>query len=491
MDVTIPAVLRPDVLDAALASCVYHLWGGRTDGLRLIINIDPVGPGSRDEVTAVCRRYFPGRLKYRFTEQGSLNEALRWLWFHVKSDVFFYTEDDVHILRDVDWQHFQKCFAAHPEMASLQLPQHDMPALQDFEEHGVRQVYIGDGVFRRGGQYKVSLQPRLLRRDFAARAAALIHNEHDPEIQFHKSNPVLTAWAAAHEFGTYAVPGQAKIVKDSGVASRLNSGSAKMVWKGQTKWVPMKLWDLYGQLTWALDVEPGSVTWRECEARKWRAQSFEVIDRFLTPDMVYVDVGAYVGTLLLYAGRIARRCLGFEPDPECFPVLAHNVALNKANTRNAPLAGLVMPSCKAISPRGGVLKFGPGPGGFGSSRSSFVYEHKPTAVAMDTLTLADAMKVHDFPRVDYLKWITQGSEPEILTACLPILRRDKPVLHVTVQPCMYEDRAEGLDLMARVLSIYDHVYDESGTAVDPDSLRGPEWQDVGERILVATDRPWL
>lgn len=53
----------------------------------------------------------------------------------------------------------------------------------------------------------------------------------------------------------------------------------------------------------------------------------EILDRI--PDLIdggtYVDIGSWIGPQLLVASNYADRCVGFEPDPTAFDVLAFNV----------------------------------------------------------------------------------------------------------------------------------------------------------------------
>lgn len=67
----------------------------------------------------------------------------------------------------------------------------------------------------------------------------------------------------------------------------------------------------------------------------WRGHHSLAITRFLEdflePEMTLVDVGANIGEITLFAAKRLRRgrVLAFEPLPQTFGQLAHNVALNK------------------------------------------------------------------------------------------------------------------------------------------------------------------
>lgn len=491
IDLVMPAVLRPAVIERSLTSlrrCIF------TDprGVRLVINIDPVGDGTAEEVRAVCKRHFedclflapgPG-------ERGSLNAALKRTWGASETPFVFYSEDDIEILRPVDLDAMLALMRERPRMAFLQLSQFDIPAANEFCEHEITQRRIGDHLLQRFGKYKMSLQPCLMRGEYAKRCAELMRPVPDPEVQFHGGNDVLTAYVESWEYGTYAKAGEGYIVSDEGMRDRDKraepEGYTKVVLPTGTTWVPTRMFNLYGVKVRAINTGEGKVTWEECERRVWRPRTFQIMDKFLKPGMVYVDVGAFVGTTALYAASKGAKVYTFEPDPAAFNDLANNVRMNKDRFG----ADTVVLSDKAITSVRGPVMLSPHHGRFGTSRSSLLPNDPKHGIPVKGLTLEWAMRCYQIPRMDYLKFIIQGAEPEVLTAALPVLKQYKPLLHVTAQPHFYADRAVGCARMRAVLSIYKHVYDEAGRELGPDWITGKAAESVNEVILVATDREW-
>lgn len=79
--------------------------------------------------------------------------------------------------------------------------------------------------------------------------------------------------------------------------------------------------------------------WPSYENGSWEPQTFEVLDRFLTPGATYVDVGAWVGPFVMYAAPRCHFVLAVEPDPFAFKALRANVARNAfTNVETLPVA---------------------------------------------------------------------------------------------------------------------------------------------------------
>lgn len=101
----------------------------------------------------------------------------------------------------------------------------------------------------------------------------------------------------------------------------------------------------------------------------WEPESFEILDECLTPDSTFVDVGAWIGPLTLWASRRCARVVALEPDPVARNVLELNVARNCDNVEVLPYA------LSASFGWGNLASRGHGDAGtFGNSMSGLVEE---------------------------------------------------------------------------------------------------------------------
>lgn len=122
--------------------------------------------------------------------------------------------------------------------------------------------------------------------------------------------------------------------------------------------------------------------WRKVGSDRWEPDTFSVFDRFIDSETVYLDIGAWIGTTVLYACQRAKRSYAFEPDPVACQELRRNVAANAGNPAMERLEVIE----KAIGAEDGVVTLGSDTQG-GDSRSSVLACGGATAWQVDSLRL--------------------------------------------------------------------------------------------------------
>ena len=115
IDVSTTATLREDLYEQALASLVNHVHGAE---FRLIINIDPVGPGNADAMERIARKYVENVVAFR-PETASFPRAQLRVWRAVESEFFLNLEDDWEFLVDVDIGEMIEVIQHLPDFALL------------------------------------------------------------------------------------------------------------------------------------------------------------------------------------------------------------------------------------------------------------------------------------------------------------------------------------------------------------------------------------
>lgn len=82
-------------------------------------------------------------------------------------------------------------------------------------------------------------------------------------------------------------------------------------------------------VTFSVEPEPSDY-WGWIEEGIYRTD-FETIKRFAGPDVVCIDVGAWIGADTLYASKIFKHVHAIEPDPAAFQILTRNLDANALN----------------------------------------------------------------------------------------------------------------------------------------------------------------
>jgi len=169
----------------------------------------------------------------------------------------------------------------------------------------------------------------------------------------------------------------------------------------------------------------GSWVWNQAAQGKWQPQTYAVIDRFVTPDTTFLDIGAWVGPIALYAAHKARKVYAFEPDPAAFAALSQNLALNPQ------LHNLQIHQC-AIGLHDGQARLGvrirPGD----STSSLLCGGGEGWTVACRRLETFCAEQNVDDPL--FLKIDVEGFEYELVPRLLRWLRGRRFVMHLSTHP---------------------------------------------------------
>ena len=177
-------------------------------------------------------------------------------------------------------------------------------------------------------------------------------------------------------------------------------------------------------VTWQV-VEPhvgGFEFWNDWERANWEQDTLDIVDRFVTPNSTFVDVGAWIGPVTLWADRIAARVIAIEPDPLALKHLQQNVAANATGT--TIVAG-------AISHRTGTCHIAAHEDGWGSSMTHLANE----GTEVPCWTLPDLFDTYSLENVSLVKMDIEGGESIVLEHAAPFLAEKKiPLLVAMHEP---------------------------------------------------------
>ena len=68
--------------------------------------------------------------------------------------------------------------------------------------------------------------------------------------------------------------------------------------------------------------------WQMVSSGAWEPDTFEVLQKYLSKNCSYLDIGAWVGPTVLFGAQLAKACYAFEPDPVAHAALKRNLELN-------------------------------------------------------------------------------------------------------------------------------------------------------------------
>ena len=204
-------------------------------------------------------------------------------------------------------------------------------------------------------------------------------------------------------------------------------------------------------------VDPYHISfWFDVARGRWEPDTLQAIDRHLKPESTYLDVGAYIGPIVLLAARRCRKVYCFEPDPDAFQFLAWNLRLN--NLRN------VVPFCMALTSTSGMKVMGSPDGLLGTTKTSELYSSMGPSIEVPGISWSDWLRLAEPGRIDVIKVDIEGGEFDLLPTMGAFLREARPLLLLSIHAVFFppDARAARLDPLLAAVSHYATCQDEKG-----------------------------
>ena len=162
----------------------------------------------------------------------------------------------------------------------------------------------------------------------------------------------------------------------------------------------------------------------EREVQGWEDDTFAFVDEHVRAGTQFLDIGAWIGPVSLYAARKGARVIALEPDPVARGSLEANVRLNAADVTVVPAA--------LHNDGHGLLLYG-GPKGLGDSVTSALRARGGTRITVPTVDAATLiLKLQPGPVV--MKADVEGHEYVIAPELADLCRRLEAPLHLSLHP---------------------------------------------------------
>ena len=219
IEILMTATKRPEIIERTLRSFKAKLF--RNIPARLIVNIDPVGPGTTKDVLDVMGEYF--RVKsVNLPEVPHFGRAFKWVWSQAEADLCFWLEDDWELIRPLSLLDMMEVMFETPDLASLRLNWKPTKqwAMKNWKFYFLWVQVNKSGFFEcpRKDRQEVGFcgHPSLLRGAFVRKCAQWIDANLNPEKQFHNGNERLIREVLKWRYGVYGGQNQPPSVRDIG-----------------------------------------------------------------------------------------------------------------------------------------------------------------------------------------------------------------------------------------------------------------------------------
>ena len=205
--------------------------------------------------------------------------------------------------------------------------------------------------------------------------------------------------------------------------------------------------------------------WRSVGRDKWEPQTYKIMSRFISADTIYCDVGAWIGPTVVYAAKICKKVICFEPDPYAYQYLRWNIDLNELhNVTSFSIALSNQTSIQRMTSFGGSL---------GDSMTSLLNNSRESN-AVDVLALKwDAfISLSKTEKIDFLKIDIEGGEFALLPTMRDYLSLYKPIVYLSTHAPFLdvELRREKMQQVIDVMGMYKNCLDQNLRPIDINEL---------------------
>ncbi len=196
--------------------------------------------------------------------------------------------------------------------------------------------------------------------------------------------------------------------------------------------------------------------WRIVNNGGFEPQYFNVLDKYLSPESVYCDIGSWIGPTAIYASRKSKKVFCFEPDTIAYKYLLQNIQLNKINnvqTFNMAIAGF-----------DGTVSMASHGGNLGDSMTSMVnLDPQKDSFQANCISWKSWLKKNNHPKIDFIKMDIEGGEFELVVEMKDYLEERKPIFHLSTHSLYLPEKERKIKMKKLIdtLRFYSHCYNEN------------------------------
>jgi len=209
----------------------------------------------------------------------------------------------------------------------------------------------------------------------------------------------------------------------------------------------------------------------------WESDTFNILDYYQNKDLIYIDIGAWIGPTVLYCADKFKEIICFEPDPIAVNRLKENLSVNKF--KNITLI------TKALSDKEGTSDFG-GNEDLGNSMSTLLvgldnkedfyndygredsylsYDKRKTdIISVETTTLDKVIEDYNINpnNIGLIKMDIEGGEIIVVPSIQSFLKKYKPNFYISLHRVFLPDK--DIETILDILfDIYENCFSFSET----------------------------
>lgn len=186
--------------------------------------------------------------------------------------------------------------------------------------------------------------------------------------------------------------------------------------------------------------------------QNWEPHSFKVIDDLVTENMTFIDVGAWIGPILLYVAPKVKRVIAIDCDPLAFDSLQKNVNCNNYQNVQLEYSALYNKN-KKIFVGGGKRH-----ANWGSSEITITNNKDRIRKKVKGITIDKLIKKYKITDCGFVKIDIEGGEAYIIEDMKKFFDTYNSILYISIHPHLMT--CEQLEnTIYQIFDIFPYVYD--------------------------------
>jgi FkbM family methyltransferase len=198
-------------------------------------------------------------------------------------------------------------------------------------------------------------------------------------------------------------------------------------------------------------------------SKYYEPNTHKIFDKFLDPNYSYIDIGAFIGSTVLYGAHLAKKVYAIEPDPIAFKELQKNVSLNPLLQKKIEIHQKCLCTCSE------KVKFGSMSKG-GDSMSSLLFANSKTSWVVDGITFQEFINENNITDCNFIKMDIEGGELLVLPSMEKYLEKEKPILYLSMHPHFFKNPKNDTKKIIDVLKIYKNIYTDERKKIELNDL---------------------
>jgi FkbM family methyltransferase len=199
-----------------------------------------------------------------------------------------------------------------------------------------------------------------------------------------------------------------------------------------------------------VDISDVGVYWKHMESGEWEPYTYNIMDKYVTKDTTYIDLGAWIGVTALYAAKLCNVCYALEPDHVAYAQLIKNISAS--NITN------IVALNEAILNYNGTLTLGNENPKLGNSISRIGESNNIFQVKCSTLDTF--VSKYNLNNPMFIKMDVEAAE-EFILKDTAFFEKWHPTLYLSIHQQWFKNFNEGMRVIKEVSKLYKKCLDEN------------------------------